>query len=97
MEMSYPFTIFHRPNGRKTEETMTKIRDEDAEFLRQNNVKISAEDCGPFFTIWADDGTMMEDDPTTPDEITYIVRGKETCEEAMANICNKIRERKGLT
>lgn len=92
--MSYPFTLFKRPNGASEELEMTKILPEDESFLRANNVKISMEDCGFFLTIWADDGTMMEDDPSTPDEITYIVRGDETCEQSMSNICELIRKRK---
>ena len=91
--MSYPFTLFHRPYGRQTQHEMTKINQEDESFLRERNVKISMEDCGAFTTIWADDGKVMEDDPDTPDEITYIVKANETCEQAMSNICEKIRKR----
>ena len=92
--MSYPFILFTRPNGRQTEHEMSKLREEDEKYLRDNNVKISMEDCGPFFTIWADDGMVMEDDPSTPDELTYIVKKNETCEQAISNICDKLRKRK---
>jgi hypothetical protein len=91
--MSYPFTLFMRPNGHQTELEMTNIRPEDEAFLREHDVKISMEDCGVFTTIWADDGTVFEDDPTTPNEIIYIVRGRETCEDAMHNICELVRKR----
>ena len=91
--MSYPVTLFIRPNGARRELKMTQINQEDEDYLRENNVKISAEDCGPFFTIWADDGKIMEDGDE-PDEITYIVRNGETFQQAMHNICNELRERK---
>lgn len=91
--MAYPFTLFVRPNGHQRQLEMTRIRQEDEEYLRSKQVQISMEDCGPFFTIWADDGTMMEDDPSTPDEITYIVPSGESCEDSMHNICALVRKR----
>jgi hypothetical protein len=91
--VSYPFTLFVRPNGDRRELEMTKIRQKDADFLRKHDVKISMEDCGIFTTIWADDGRTLEDDPSTPDEITYIVHGSESCEDAMHNICELVRKR----
>ena len=92
--MSYPFTLFRRPNGYQSQHEMTRILQEDENYLRENNVNISMEDCGPFTTVWADDGTMMPDDPDTPNEITYIVKPEETCEQVMSNICNMIKRRK---
>lgn len=94
--MSYPFTLFTRPHGNSSEHEMRSILPADEVFLREHDVKISMEDCGPFITIWADDGTMMDDDPTTPDEITYIVGTNETCEQAMTAICERVRLRKGI-
>jgi hypothetical protein len=91
--MAYPFILFKRPNGDRVEKEIDNINQEDEDFLHKHGVKISMEDCGPFITIWADDGRMMPDDPDTPDEITYIVKSGETCREAMHNICNEIRKR----
>lgn len=92
--MSYPFTLFIRPHGEREELTMTRILPEDEALFREHGVKISAEDCNGFFCFWADDGTMMEDDPNTPDEITYIVPAGETCEQSMTKIAQLIRKRK---
>ena len=44
--MSYPATNYIRPHGRKEEITITLIRDEDADWLRTNNITISMEDLG---------------------------------------------------
>ena len=85
--MSYPFTLYHRPDGHKTEHEMKHITPEDAAWYRKNNIIISMEEIAPnVITIFAEYGETEGE----PDEITYIVPAGERCVLSMAKIRAKI-------
>lgn len=91
--MSYPFTVYQRPNGHKTEHEMRHINQEDEDYFRENNIKIgmeNIEDPNETIIVYAEYGETNEE----PDELTYIVPKGQTCFEAMANIHAEIKELK---
>lgn len=91
--MSYPFTLFERPNGRKSEHEMENILPEEEKFFRDHGVKISIEELTTGQTVvYADYGAVLEDG--TPDEIVFIVQVGMTCEVAMSLLRQKIEKAK---
>ena len=85
--MSYPFTPYQRPDGRKTEHEMVNITPEDEAWYRENNIIVSMEEIAPeVITIFAEYGETEGE----PDEITYIVPAGERCVLSMAKIRAKI-------
>ena len=90
--MSYPVTIYHRPNGVPEEITMTKIHDAEADWLREHNVGISMEELpNGTITIYADYGATIEDSDE-PDEHVYFVAFGMTCQEAFIHIVKELKE-----
>ena len=85
--MSYPFTLYKRPDGRKTEYEMVNIKPEDEEWYRENNIIVGMEEIAPeVITIYAQYGETEGE----PDEITYIVPAGECCALSMTKIRAKI-------
>ena len=85
--MSYPFALYHRPDGRKTEHELENITPEDEAWYRENNIIVSMEEIAPnVITIFAEYGETEGE----PDEITYIVPAKESCEVSMAKVRARI-------
>ena len=85
--MSYPFTLYHRPDGRKTEHELENITPEDEAWYRENNIIVSMEEIAPnVITIFAEYGETEGE----PDEITYIVPTGESCEVSMAKVRARI-------
>ena len=85
--MSYPFTLYHRPDGCKTEHELENITPEDEVWYRENNIIVSMEEIAPnVITIFAEYGETEGE----PDEITYIVPTKESCEVSMAKVRARI-------
>ena len=85
--MSYPFTLYQRPDGRKTEHEMMSITPEDEAWYQENNIIVGMEEIAPeVFTIYAQYGETEGE----PDEITYIVPAGEGCVLSMAKIRAKI-------
>lgn len=81
--MSYPFTLYQRPDGRKTEHEMVNITPEDEAWYRENNIIVSMEEIGPeVIVIYA----QYDETEGEPDEITYIVPAGERCILSMAKI-----------
>lgn len=85
--MSYPFTLYQRPDGRKSEHEMVNITPEDEAWYRENNIIVSMEEIAPqMFTIYA----QYSETEGEPDEITYIVPAGESCVLSMSKIRTKI-------
>lgn len=85
--MSYPFTLYQRPDGRKSEHHMVNITPEDEAWYRENNIIVSMEEIAPeVITIFAEYGETEGE----PDEITYIVPAGERCVLSMAKIRARI-------
>ena len=85
--MSYPFTLYQRPDGHKTEHEMEHITPEDEAWYRENNIIVSMEEIAPnVITIFAEYGETDGE----PDEITYIVPSGERCVQSMAKIRARI-------
>lgn len=82
--MSYHATCYIRPHGHTKEITITHIRDEDADWLRANNIKISIEDLGGRICIYADYGRKSEDGD--PEEHILIAPYSDTCTKNMSNL-----------
>lgn len=84
-------TVFIRPNGKKTESVINNISQEDADYINQNNIKVSMEDIGTDYCVWLDDGLKNEDDD--PDEIIVLAQGR-SCEATMAEGVQLLKQRK---
>ena len=85
--MSYPITLYQRPDGRKSEHEMVNIAPEDEAWYRENNIIVGMEEIAPeVITIYAQYGEIDGE----PDEITYIVPAGEGCVLSMAKIRAKI-------
>lgn len=85
--MSYPFTLYQRPDGRKSEHEMVNITPEDEAWYRANNIIVSMEEIAPdVITLYAQYGETEGE----PDEITYIVPAGERCVLSMAKIRARI-------
>ena len=79
--------FFTRPNGNQIQGTIEHVKGEDAKWFKENNVKVSMEDCGIFLTIYADCGLFINNDPTEdPDEIIVITNADEKCEDALTRL-----------
>ena len=88
--MSYPATNYIRPHGRKEEITITLIRDEDADWLRTNNITISMEDLGGRICIYADYGRKSEDGD--PMEHIIIAHHSDDCTKIMSNLVKDLKK-----
>ena len=86
--MSLTFTIYRRPNGRKTEHEMTHIEPEDEAWYKKNNIKVGMEETLLGMVVYAEYGET----DGKPDEITYIVPSGETCQVSMSKIRKRIEE-----
>ena len=85
--MSYPFTLYQRPDGRKSEYEMEHITPEDEAWYRENNIIVSMEEIAPnVITIFTEYGETEGE----PDEITYIVPTKESCEVSITKVRARI-------
>lgn len=95
-ENQISFTHFAKPNGKRTQHTMNNIRPEAAKYLNENQISVSTEEGGIVGDIIAyfNDGTMMEDDEHTPDELIVISRGR-SCEDVMDEGVELLKKRAG--
>ena len=85
--MSYPFTLYQRPDGRTSEHEMVNITPEDEAWYRENNIIVGMEEIAHgIFTIYVQYGETEGE----PDEITYIVPTGESCVLSMAKIRARI-------
>lgn len=78
---TYPCTFFLRPNGRTHQAEITHIYEEDADWFRANNAKLSMEEDGRGgYIAYADVGVVIED---TPVEAIQLSGGR-NCQDTLA-------------
>ncbi|MCP1404294.1 hypothetical protein [Achromobacter insolitus] len=73
-------TFYKPPFGRTEELEITKVRPEDAEYFERNGIRISMEEVGGMFAIYADTGAKTPDGE--PDELIELSRGR-SCEDTL--------------
>jgi hypothetical protein len=81
-------TFYLRPDGRAVVETIEHIRPEDAEWFETHNVKVSMEDIGGQFAVYADIGREVDGEP---DEV-LVLSGKMNCEDTMSQLRKECEE-----
>ena len=91
--MSIKATLYIRPNGATKEIEITKINPEDAQWLDDNNVKVSLENIPPMLAIYADYGKTTIDGE--PDEHLLVVSANSDCVAVMARLVTDLKELKG--
>lgn len=72
--------FYKRPYGRTEIAAITEIRTEDAEFFEVNNIRVSMEDLGGQYAIYADTGRKDEDGE--PVELLVLSNGR-SCVDCM--------------
>ena len=90
--MSIKATLYIRPNGRTKEIEITKINPEDAQWLDDNNVKVSLEGAPPMLFIYADYGKTTLDGE--PDEHLMVVPADSDCVAVMARLVTDLKKLK---
>lgn len=90
--MSIKATVYIRPNGNTKEIEITNISPEDAQWLNDNNVKVSLEDAPPMLIIYADYGKTNHDGE--PVEHLMVVRADSDCVAVMARLVADLKELK---
>lgn len=73
-------TLYKQPHGRTEEIDIRNVYPDDAEFFKTHDIKISMEDIGGMFAIYADTGAKTEDGE--PDELIELSQGR-SCEESL--------------
>lgn len=91
--MSIKATLYIRPHGDTKEITITKINPEDAQWLKDNNIKVSLEEAPPMLFVYADYGNTTSDGE--PDEHVMVVPADSDCKAAMARLVTNLKELKG--
>lgn len=82
--MGLPITIYHRPNGRAEEIICREIDDDDAQWFKTRNVKVSMESDGrDGYIIYADYGAV--DEGGEPDEIVVLSLGR-SCRKTLTEL-----------
>ena len=87
--MSIKATVYIRPNGHTKEINITRINPEDAEWLNDNNVKVSLENAPPLLFVYADYGKTTLDGE--PDEHLLVVPADSDCVAAMARLVTELK------
>jgi len=82
-------TFYKLPNGRKEVIEMTKINQEDADWLTANNVGVSMEEIGDQVVVYGDIGKETEEGE--PDEI-IVLSGSMNCYQTMAALRKQCQE-----
>ena len=72
--------VFEKPNGRQREINVPKVYPDDADYINENNIKVSMEETGGTFVVYFDYGVRDEDNE--PIEHIELSLGK-TCEETI--------------
>ena len=91
--MSIKATLYIRPNGDTKEIEITNTNPEDAQWLNDNNVKVSLENAPPMLIIYADYGKTTIDGE--PDEHLLVVTTDSDCVAVMARLVTNLKELKG--
>ena len=87
--MGIDVTLYKRPNGATEIIHVTKVRDEDVKWFLENNAKLSMEDLGGDFVVYADVGVTTEDGD--PDEAIEVAMGR-SCEDTFAALRKQAEE-----
>ncbi len=74
-------TIYKQPHGRTEKVDIKNVRPEDADYFERHSIRISMEDAGGQFVVYADDGTKDEDEE--PDELIELSQGR-SCEDTLS-------------
>ena len=90
--MSIKATLYIRPNADTKEIEITNISPEDAQWLNDNNVKVSLEDAPPMLIIYADYGKTTIDGE--PNEHLMVVPANSDCVAVMARLVSDLKELK---
>lgn len=83
--------LYTRPTGRKTQFNVTNITEADETWFAEQGVSLGFEDCGFFTVIYATHPELFFEDEL--DEVTYIVKKDETCEEALSSVRKILQSR----
>lgn len=83
-------TLYRQPYGHTVDLDITNVLPEDAAFFEKNNIRISMEEVGGMFAVYADDGTKTEDGE--PDELIELSQGR-TCEETLHALRKQCEQR----
>lgn len=86
-------TIYKRPHGHAEVIDCRKVRPEDEAFFQQHRVRISMEDIGGMFAVYADIGHTLEDGE--PDELIEIL-GTRSCEDTLAALRQQCADALGV-
>lgn len=89
-------TLFVPPRGERREIGITKVLPEDAQYIKEHNIKVSMEELMTGDNVvYFDDGTFINNDPDeSPDEIVIISKGgKKTCEECFKEGVERLKAR----
>lgn len=90
--MSIAVTLYKRPNGASETITVANIRDEDAEWFKANDTKLSMEDIGGQIAIYADVGLKINNDPEEdPAEAIELSCGR-SCEDTFSALRKQCEE-----
>lgn len=95
-ETEINFIHFQKPNGKQLPMVMANINPEAAKYINENNIQVSTEDghIEGHVIVYLNDGTMMEGDEGTPNEIIVISRGR-SCEDTMDEGVELLKKRAG--
>lgn len=74
-------TLYKRPNGATEIVHVTKVRDEDVKWFLENDAKLSMEDIGGDFAVYADVG---ESDPDGEPIEAIEIAGGRSCEDTFS-------------
>ena len=90
--MSIKATLYIRPNGDTKEIEIININPEDAQWLNDNNIKVSLEGAPPMLFIYADYGKTTLDGE--PDEHLLVVPADSNCVAHMARLVTDLKKLK---
>lgn len=94
--MTITATLFKSPNGKREVIQISNINFDDAEYINQNNVKVSLETLSTGHVVmYFDDGHYINDDPSEdPDEIMiFSDQIKKSCTQYIREGVEELKKR----
>lgn len=82
-------TLYMRPHGHTKVIDCANVRSEDEQFFKERGIKLSMEDLGTEFVVYADIGKTTEDGE--PDELVELSAGR-TCEDTLFSLRQQCEE-----